>query len=83
MGNPALHYPGDGGCSYSNCPNRSSVRIKRGTFMPLGEIKFFSAGTGIHVECMNHILRSGGGTLDDVVESSHTTDVVSKEVDHE
>jgi len=83
MGNPALQYPGDGGCSYANCPNRSNVRIKRGTFLPLGEIKFFSAGMGIHAECMSHIMRHGGGTLDDIVETSHNTGIVSKEATDE
>jgi hypothetical protein len=83
MGNPALHYPGDGGCSYQNCPNRSTTRVKRGNFLPLGEIRMFSAGTGIHVECMNHILRHNGGVLDDMVETSDTTRIVSKENDNE
>ena len=68
MRNPAITYPGDGGCSYQGCPNRSTTRIKSGNFLPLGEIKMFSAGTGVHTECMNHILRNNGGILDDVIE---------------
>lgn len=65
MRNPALEYPGDGGCSYALCPNRPDSRLKRGSFMPLGEITMWSTGIGIHVECMKHITRIGG-VLDDL-----------------
>lgn len=74
MKNPALTYPGDRGCSYALCPNRSEARIKRGNLMPLGEIRGFAAGMGVHKECMKRIM-SGGGVLDDVVEGPYTTEV--------
>lgn len=77
MRNPAIQYPGDRGCSYHLCPNRRSIRVKRGHFMPLGEIKLFAAGMGIHVECMRQITRGGGGVLDDIVETGDTTEVSS------
>lgn len=77
MRNPAIQYPGDRGCSYHLCPNRRNIRVKRGHFLPLGEIRHFAAGMGVHVECMRKITGGSGGVLDDVAETSHTTEVSS------
>jgi hypothetical protein len=77
MRNPALQYPGDRGCSYHLCPNRKLAKVKRGHFIPLGEIKSFAAGMGIHVECMKQLTRGSGGTLDDLGNPGDTTGVSS------
>ena len=77
MRNPAIQYPGDRGCSYHLCPNRKNVRVKRGHFMPLGEIRHFAAGMGVHAESMRKITRGANGPLDDVAEKGDTTEVSS------
>jgi hypothetical protein len=77
MRNPALQYPGDRSCSYHLCPNRKLAKVKRGYFIPLGEIKSFSAGMAIHVQCMKQITRGSGGTLDDLAGPDDTTEVSS------
>jgi|GEM_PF-5807815 len=79
MRNPAIQYPGDRGCSYNLCPNRRNIRLKRGNFLPLGEIRHFASGLGVHVECMRKITNGGGGVLDDVTETGDTTEVSSSE----
>lgn len=82
MRNPAIQYPGDGGCSYQNCPNRRDARVKRGTMIPLGEIQSFAAGMGVHTECMKHILM-GTNLLDTPTDGPYTTNVVAEGGSHE
>jgi len=77
MRNPALQYPGDGGCSWDLCPNRRDARVKRGRMIPLGEMRPFAAGQSVHEDCLRRIL-VGKSALDAGVDGPYTTDVVAE-----